>query len=533
MTKRTTLPLLLLALAVVCLLAVNRQPERYYPELEISAPLSGPATGTMTLQFLFNARSSESSCEAFTGTVARKALAKCPGCAIKAVHCHPQLDENQQALLSTDSLDVPSGRLPSGVVAFLADDPEMALAACREAQRITAGGQHPLSCHEPDEARPLPALKPVIKWASAATLLALIVSAVIGAWLVGWLIIRYEKLHAHLSHDHVGSGPQKYHAQPTPRIGGVALLVGLLAGSGTMLLAEGLPYEREISLLLIAGLPAFLGGLVEDVTKKVGVLERLLLTMISGAVAAWLLGATLTRLDMTGIDRLLLWLPFAVIFTSIAVGGVANAMNIIDGYNGLASGFSIIALLAIAWVANLVGDALVVHAAIVLAGALAGFFVWNWPRGRIFLGDGGAYLLGFLLAELSVLLVVRNPSVSPWFPLLVLVYPIFETFFSMYRRRVRNRLSPGQPDNRHLHQLIHDQWLTDSPGADACLRRNSRVGKYFWGPAAIVAAISVVYWDTTEVLTGAALIYCVMYVALYEFIARRQTNASSVPVNRP
>jgi UDP-N-acetylmuramyl pentapeptide phosphotransferase/UDP-N-acetylglucosamine-1-phosphate transferase len=62
--------------------------------------------------------------------------------------------------------------------------------------------------------------------------------------------------------------------------------------------------------------------------------------------------------------------------------------------------------------------------------------IWNYPRGKIFLGDGGAYLLGFWLAELSVLLVVRHPEVSPWFPMLLLVYPIFETLFSMYRSKV-------------------------------------------------------------------------------------------------
>ena len=78
----------------------------------------------------------------------------------------------------------------------------------------------------------------------------------------------------------------------------------------------------------------------------------------------------------------------------------------------------------------------------------------NYPRGRIFLGDGGAYLVGLVLAVLSVLLVHRNSGVSPWFPLVLLAYPIWETLFSMYRRKARGH-STGRADALHLHSLVY------------------------------------------------------------------------------
>ena len=282
-------------------------------------------------------------------------------------------------------------------------------------------------------------------------------AAACGAWLVCWLIVKYEHLHAHLSHDHTDSGPQKFHAVPTPRIGGIGVTVGLIASGGIMMLSAHLPYEREFGLLLLAGIPAFLGGLVEDITKMVGVLERLLLTMLSGAVAAWLLGAVLTRLDVPYIDQALMWLPFALALTIFAVGGVANAINIVDGYNGLAGGYAFIITIAIAGVAAQVGDMLIFPTALALAGALLGFLRWNWPNGKVFLGDGGAYLLGFLIAEISILLVARNSGVSPWFPLLLLIHPVFETLFSIYRRKFRRGHTPGRPDALHMHQLVYSR----------------------------------------------------------------------------
>jgi hypothetical protein len=91
---------------------------------------------------------------------------------------------------------------------------------------------------------------------------------------------------------------------------------------------------------------------------------------------------------------------------------------------------------------------------LVLAAATLGFLVWNYPRGQIMLGDGGAYFLGFMLGALSILIVARNPGVSAWFPVLLLAYPLVEVSFTVYRRRVLRDAHPHLPDAAHLHQLI-------------------------------------------------------------------------------
>lgn len=161
-------------------------------------------------------------------------------------------------------------------------------------------------------------------------------------------------------------------------------MVGLAAGWVGLAVATAVPFGREVGLLLLCGLPAFLGGLVEDVTKRVGVFDRLMASMISGALGCWILGAVLHRVGLPGLDTALVWLPFAVIFPSFAVAGIANAVNIIDGFHGLAGGMGIICAAAVATVVFQTGDELVSVCALTLAGAPLGFLLWNWPGGRSF-----------------------------------------------------------------------------------------------------------------------------------------------------
>lgn len=103
----------------------------------------------------------------------------------------------------------------------------------------------------------------------------------------------------------------------------------------------------------------------------------------------------------------------SIIFTIISITGLSNAYNIIDGFNGLASMVSIICLLAIGYIAFKTNDINLAAACLIVIGSIGGFFIWNYPKDLIFLGNGGAYLIGFLIASFSILLVLHNPNVSP------------------------------------------------------------------------------------------------------------------------
>ena len=160
-----------------------------------------------------------------------------------------------------------------------------------------------------------------------------------------------------------------------------------------------------------------------------------MLAMLSGAIAYFLLGAAVTRVDIIGLDWLLGFSAISLVFTMVVISGAANAINIIDGYNGLAAVVSAMIFAGFAYVSFYLGDRLLLIIALGMLGGVVGFLIWNYPQGHIFLGDGGAYFLGFMIGELSVLMLARHPNVSAWFPLLLCFYPVFETLFSIYRKK--------------------------------------------------------------------------------------------------
>lgn len=337
------------------------------------------------------------------------------------------------------------------------------------------------------------------------------------------LVIRSARAHSHLSADHDFSGPQKFHARAVPRIGGVGIFVGLVTATAFLAVVDAAT-ARLAALLLLCGLPAFAAGLIEDLTKKVSPKHRLLAVAASAALAAWLMGAVITRTGVPGLDTIVAWPIAAAVLTIFGVAGFANSVNIIDGFNGLASMCVVIMLGALCYVAFQSGDRLVATLALASIGAVLGFFIWNFPAGLIFLGDGGAYFLGFLVAEVSILLLVRNPAeVSPLFPLLVCIYPVFETLFSIYRRRFLRAVPPTMPDGIHLHSLIYRRmirWAVGDQSAKAMTRRNSMTSPYLWCLCMLSVVPAVLFWDNTAVLAVFLLLFAATYVALYWRIVR-------------
>ena len=217
----------------------------------------------------------------------------------------------------------------------------------------------------------------------------------------------------------------------------------------------------------------------------------------------FLLDARITDLDLWGSDWLLGFGAVSFLFTVFAVGGFSHALNIVDGFNGLSAIAAWIMLAALTVVATAVSDPVLAQVCLVIGASILGFLVWNYPRGTIFLGDGGAYLLGFLIAELAVLLVHRNSSVSPWFALLLLFYPVWETLFSSYRRRVLRGRSAASADGLHLHTLVYRRlvrWKVGSRDPRHRRARNALTTPYLIVLVSITCVPAALFWDNTLVL---------------------------------
>jgi len=351
-----------------------------------------------------------------------------------------------------------------------------------------------------------------------------IFSAFIVSLLVGYFILHYREKHQSITGDIDISGIQKFHTTVVPRIGGALVFLGIISGVLIRYFSPDIRAFNEGVILIIAAIPAFIGGFIEDLTKRVGVKMRLFLTALSAGLAGFLLDAWLTDIQIVGFDYLLTISFVSITFTCFAVAGVANSFNLIDGFNGLASVVSLMILMAIAYVAFQVRDYGILLSSFAAIGAIAGFVFWNYPKGSIFLGDGGAYLIGFWIAELCVLLVTRNPSVSKWFPVLICIYPIFETVFTIYRRIVK-RLHPGMPDANHLHQMIFRRIVSGpaSQSEGGLLRENSRTSPYLWVLTSLAIMPAILFWQSKWLLQLATLLFCAAYIWLYWAIVRFKT----------
>lgn len=324
-----------------------------------------------------------------------------------------------------------------------------------------------------------------------------------------WLVVLTTRWHGAYSLDEL-QGVQKMHLHAAPRIGGLPIVLALL------LIAFELPPALQNDLLpwLFAGSIAFAFGLAEDLTKRVGIRSRLLATIASGIAAWFLTGYSLSSVNVVGIDWLLQFSLVSVIFTALAVGGVANAINIIDGLNGLAGSMVIWSMLGIATLAAGLGDTTLARTCILFIACTLGFLFVNWPWGKIFLGDGGAYFLGFSLAWACVLLVERHAEVSAFAALLLCIHPITEVAYSALRRHNRKH-HPAHPDRLHFHSLVKRRVMLRLLPNSSKVTRNSISGIAVGSMSIIPAVLVQFVFHDTLLCIAAILVLSLSYVLLY------------------
>lgn len=340
------------------------------------------------------------------------------------------------------------------------------------------------------------------------------------------LIVMSKNLHGKHSLDHDLFGVQKFHTTPVPRIGGIAVMIGMIFALIYLAIFDPILGRavqiNNITKILFAAFPIFFAGTLEDLTKKVSVKARLGASTLSALLVIFLLGLSLTKIDIWGFDTLLALAPIAIIVTTFVVVGGVNAVNIIDGFHGVAASAVVIMSAALGFIAWQCSDMFVTQLALLAAGSAFGFLLVNYPTGRLFVGDGGAYLLGFLVSETAVLLLIRNPIINAWQVLAICGYPVIEVLYSIYRRKIIRKASAGQADCLHLHTLIYRRMVYQllANNKNQPWIRNASVACFvaIWIAGAAYAALLVGYN-----IPGAAavvLAQVVLYMVTYARIVR-------------
>ena len=325
--------------------------------------------------------------------------------------------------------------------------------------------------------------------------------------------------------------PQRFHFGHVPRLGGAAMFVACSVGWAWMAAAErwlGIPQTIPFDFALamtwwLVALACVASGVVEDLTHELRARARFVSTLLAALLATMVFQLEVPRTGIPGLDTLWKATPWpGIAIALLALAGLPHAFNIIDGYNGLAGLVALICCAALAYVALQVGDRQLAGVIVVLAGATAGFLLWNYPHGLIFAGDGGAYLWGLVIAVVGTLLVQRHELVSPWFPVLLLIYPIWETLFSMYRKWARGQ-SPSVADALHFHQLIYRRVVRQVFHDDLARRmliRNNRTSPYLWGFTVLTVIPAGLFWKSTPLLIAFTVLFIVSYLWAYHSIVR-------------
>lgn len=325
--------------------------------------------------------------------------------------------------------------------------------------------------------------------------------SILGAFIISFtlqfLVIHFSHRHDFFIDSHTDEKPQNFHHFSTPRAGGLGILFGMI-----FLLFTPLGWKLLFSILL-----AFLSGIFEDFHNSLSPRRRLLLQLIAATSAVLLTSSVVTYLGL-GIH-----IPYwvGILFSIFSIVGLMNAVNIIDGFNGLASGIVLLILLSFSAVAVQVGSHEILHISMIVTSALLAFFLVNFPKGKIFLGDGGAYLLGFIVALIGIFLASNYAEVSPWYILAVLIYPVWEVLFSIYRKTKSGR-SPMQPDAYHLHMLIYKYLTQNNPLTSVVI---------LLGTAPFILAATL-YANNSKVNLFIVLVFIGCYTLLYKYLYKKE-----------
>jgi len=251
---------------------------------------------------------------------------------------------------------------------------------------------------------------------------------------------------------------QSAHSGFVPRVGGLAIYISILVliplltfGFIPLSVVFNLDTE-QLTLLILSATPVFSFGLAEDLGYDMSPKARLVASVVSSLIAIILFKAWLFKLSIPGVDHLLMFAPVGIFFTIFATVGVVNAFNLIDGLNGLSSYVAISVAFSLSIIAFQAGNTQISIFLALFVSSVLGFMILNFPMGKIFLGDGGAYATGHLLVWSAVILINSASEISAFAILLIFFWPVADTGLAIWRRwKLGN---PADcPDRLHFHQL--------------------------------------------------------------------------------
>ena len=294
----------------------------------------------------------------------------------------------------------------------------------------------------------------------------------------------------------VADESRKKQTTPIPRLGGMPIMLALSVGLILILCQQSAP-AAEWFPILVGSVMMYTLGLWDDLSRLGA--KKKLLGQIATAAVVWSMGLTIERFSLPGYGTIELgWMSGPVtIFWLIAI---PNVVNLIDGFDGLAGGLGMFMVLTLGIVGDQTGHYSVMLFAFTMAGSLLGFLVFNFPPAKIYLGDGGAYLIGFVIASLSLASADKRSVAAVLLVTIVgLGLPILDTLFALARRAARG-FPLFHADSEHFHHRLQEFGFS---------KRRILFGLY--GVCAVLSLIGLtIFWNqggTAAISVGVGVIF--------------------------
>lgn len=257
----------------------------------------------------------------------------------------------------------------------------------------------------------------------------------------------WNKIHTSLSLKPYQS-KQRLHKDEVPRVGGLIIYLFLT-------IVAFLTFDSQLlNIILISTIPIIFIGAKEDLFHNTSPKLRLIIMIVSSFLFIYLLPTKLPEIEFPIISQ---FLSFSIIneaFFIFSILVIMNGNNLIDGVNGNMALANMVQLVVILLLAIHLEDRPVVDVCLIIMAPLIIFFIFNFPFGKIFSGDAGAYFYGFSISALVIYLFGKYEQLLSWSAILILIYPSVELLFSFIRKKMFENKSPFTPDKKHLHSLI-------------------------------------------------------------------------------
>ncbi len=307
-------------------------------------------------------------------------------------------------------------------------------------------------------------------------------------------------------------GKQRVHEGEIPRLGGVIIYLFLVIFSFFL---SNLVYAKELQISLLSLLPMLLVTVKEDLTHNVDYKVRFLGLALSAAALIMFAINSLPVVDHIIVISDLFHNPvFSFAFFSLCLIALANGCNFVDGMNGLLGFYLLGALMCCMQLSYVVQDLLLAKPILLYALLTILFLLVNYPWGKLFMGDAGAYLMALLIGNWVINFFGTYESISSWNAGLIFFYPMAEVIYSVIRKLWQNK-SPFQPDREHLHLKVFDILSTAMNKPRLANNLTTVFLAIFWlAPPLILPWV----YDSQPMIATALVILSLIYITLNRVI---------------